>query len=465
MSDSFVFAPRLIELAGPPAKRPLSQLLSCLSSHRGLALLDSAGGKPCEWSLLAFDPLEMPVTAKPGRAFGLASQLERIEPFLGDTEVPWFHGGFIGALAYELGPKGEALDLPTDPLGFPKLVGGFYTDYLLRNETDGRNVLVLGEDPGDDRPSVEERLERLLDELYQKPRMPRVRAGEARRLVPREEHMRRIELAREAIAAGETYQANVTHRFVREVQGSPIDLYRALVAAHPAPYSGYLQFDDGAILSVSPELLLAADPEPGGIVCRTRPIKGTRPRRDDPIDDRAEADLLLRSRKDLAELAMIVDLERNDLGRLARPGGVVVERFPELESYVSVHHLAANVVAKLKPQHDALDALESVFPGGSVTGAPKARTMEILGELEGEGRGFSYGALGFHSLDGRARWNLLIRSPLWRPDRNRGGAFGELSWRVGGGITWASDAADEDDESLEKGRALIHALDDGAHLE
>ncbi|MEX1024228.1 MAG: anthranilate synthase component I family protein [Planctomycetota bacterium] len=457
MKPAYSFRPQVAQLEGPPSKVPLRELLPRVAAHARVALLDSAGGAPRDWSLLAFDPL--PPCAEPdrGRGFGLAALVAQLA--LEGEPPPWFAGGFIGALAYELGPFGESLTLPPDPWGWPRVVGGLYVDFIVRDERAGKSFLVLGEEPGDARPALAVRRERLLDELSRPAPSADVHAGEVRRLVPAAEHVARIERAREAIAAGECYQANVTHRFLRAVRGTPEDLYRRLVAAHPAPYAGFLRFAEGALLSLSPELLLAVDPTEDGVVARTRPIKGTRPRRSSPDADRAESERLLRSAKDRAELAMIVDLGRNDLGRLARPGAVRVGEFPQLESYVSVHHLAADVSATLAAGYDGLDALEALFPGGSVTGAPKARTMELLAEFEGEGRGFSYGAFGFHGLDGRARWNLLIRSPLWRACDAAAEFDGELGWRVGGGITWSSDAWEEEAESLDKGAPLIAALD------
>jgi len=166
---------------------------------------------------------------------------------------------------------------------------------------------------------------------------------------------------------------------------------------------------------------------------------------------------LLGSEKDLAELAMIVDLERNDLGRCARPGGVRVEVFPRLETFATVHHLVADVAADVRPGVDAFDLLAALFPGGSITGAPKLASMDAIAELEGEGRGFFTGSLGFVDTRGHAAWNILIRTLVWRP-RSRDG---EVSFHVGGGITWSSDAAAEERETMIKGAGLLHALQAG----
>jgi para-aminobenzoate synthetase component 1 len=285
------------------------------------------------------------------------------------------------------------------------------------------------------------------------------------------EHAGRIERARSLIAAGELYQVNLAHRFTRAMEGEPVDIYRRLRRVNPAPYMAYLawerdtaagasRFPRGALLSASPELLFEL--EAG--VARTRPIKGTAARARSSRADALAARALLSSAKDRAELAMIVDLERNDLGRIARPGGVRVERFPELASYASVHHLSADVVAELRAGVDAFDVLGALFPGGSITGAPKLASMAAIAALEGEGRGFFTGSLGFVDTRGHAAFNILIRTLVWRPMAHGGtreGALvrGEISYHVGGGITWSSSAEDEDRETLAKGAALAAALE------
>jgi len=363
-------------------------------------------------------------------------------------------------LAYDLGVAGEGLALPAEPWGFPLIAGGLYTDFLFRDERRGATWLVLGDEPGDDRPPAEARRAALLLRLAAPLREPSdqdVRAlGPLERCVTSAEHRSRIRRAQEEIAAGEIYQANVAHRLTRALEGDPVDLYLRLRAANPAPYMGYAAFDGGALLSSSPELLLQLEPEDGVRVARTRPIKGTAPRGATPEVDAARAAALCASQKDRAELTMIVDLERNDLGRVAEVGSVSVGTFPRLESYAAVHHLAADVSCRPRADIGALDVLASLFPGGSVTGAPKLRAMEVIAELEGEGRGFFTGSLGLLDLRGRALFNILIRTLLWRAT---GPGRGEASFRVGGGITWASDPDQEDAETLDKARAMAAALE------
>jgi para-aminobenzoate synthetase component 1 len=446
----FRFAPEVERIEGDP---PLFEALLRLGARRAPVFLDGAAGTPRGSSLLAFDPLplELPRTLR-----GLRERAARIER--GDAPLPpFFAGGFAGALAYELGAEDEPpLALPGDPWHWPRIVGGFYVDFLVRDEERGQTWLVLGDEPGDERASVRERRAAIRDALATSVPVPDFRpAGPLERRVSSAVHRARIEAARAAIAAGEIYQANLAHPFVRATLGDPLGAYARLRRLNPAPYAGFLRCEHGALLSASPELLLDFDPVARG--ARTRPIKGTIGRAATEHEDRARAEQLRKSAKDLAELTMIVDLERNDLGRIAVPGGVAVEGFARLETYATVHHLVADVLARVRPGRDAVDALVTLFPGGSITGAPKLRSMEIIAELEGEGRGMSFGALGALDLAGRARFNLSIRTILWRSRGARGA--GEALFRVGGGITWASRADEEDEETLAKAAGLACALD------
>jgi para-aminobenzoate synthetase component 1 len=448
VSSRVRFAPRVFELhsGAEPA-----QLVRRLAPERAPVLLDRAAVRGARCSVLGFDPLALPLDAARGIA-GVRELALRLVSASGD-EVPGpFHGGFLGAFAYDLGVAGErAVDVAPEPWGFPLVVGGLYVDFIVRDEHEGRAWLVLGDEPGDGRADVASR-RRELERLLQEPAADERRAtcGELVRHTSPREHARRIELARAAIARGDYYQANLAHRFTCECTFDAPDLYARLRRANPAPYMGFAAWRRGerseALLSASPELLLDFD----GETARTRPIKGTAPRSQDRDEDADNAARLLASEKDRAELAMIVDLERNDLGRIAEAGGVRVEGFPTLASYARVHHTYADVVARVRPRVDAFDVLAALFPGGSVTGAPKLAAMDAIARLEGEGRGFFCGSLGFVDTRGRAGFNILIRTLLWRP--------GEVSFRVGGGITWSSDPAAEDRETLDKAAGLIDAL-------
>lgn len=445
----FRWRPRVVELDDPAQRGlDLGHALGRLAGRSRRVLLDSARGYPSRWSVLGFDPLP----PKPSESvFAPRELLASLSSEPGD-EVPGpFHGGFLGAFAYDLGVHGELpVDAAPDPTGFERVTGGLYVDFLVRDEAARRTWLVLGEDPGDGRASVELRREQIRTSLARERAPTPWRATPARRLVSSAEHMRRVERCREFIAAGDVYQANLAYRMVADVEGTPEDCYERLRANNPAPYMAFADLERGALLSASPELLLEFD----GRLARTRPIKGTARRSEDPAADSRAREELLRSEKDRAELAMIVDLERNDLGRVCRPGRVWVEGFPSLESYARVHHLLADVVGEVSSGVDACDLLAALFPGGSITGAPKLRSMEVIAEIEGEARGFYCGSLGFVDTRGQAAFNILIRTGLWR---SRSGG-GELGFRVGGGITWLSEPSSEDAETLAKARGWTDVL-------
>lgn len=447
MPQAFRFRPRVFALDPAPN---VPAVLSALGDRAGLCALDSAAGEPCRTSLVAFDPL-----AEPAGLDSLAALREFHGRLVrdGGDEVPGpFAGGFAGALSYDLGAAGERAPVAApEPFGLPPLVGGLYCDFVVRDEREQRAWLVLGEDPGDGRAGVAARRAAFHAALAA-PRVRRaLRVESFRRHVPAAEHVRRVERVHGAIARGDVYQVNLAHRFSAALEGSPLDLYLRLREVNAAPYMGYCRFAGGALASASPELLLEFD----GALARTRPIKGTRARDGDPARDAELARELLASAKDLAELAMIVDLARNDLGRVAQPGGVRVEGWPRLASYARVHHLLADVVARPRAGVDAFALLAALFPGGSVTGAPKLAAMGAIAELEREGRGFFCGSMGFVDTRGRATWNLLIRTLLWR---ELGPGRGEASFRVGGGITWSSDAAAEERETLDKAAGMLAAL-------
>ncbi len=482
MSSLFRFKPRVSSIALDELRTPaaftenadghalVARALAAFGEERRPVLLDSAGGWPRSFSLLAFDPLPAEV---PKDWSGLRSFAAGLTRAVGGDEIPGpFHGGFLGALAYDLGVPGERQVLPSEPWDMPKIVGGLYTDFLVYVDGEDHLSLVLGEAPGDDRASVAERRGALhlalASALATGSGSFEVR-GELTRHTSQQEHMARVEEARDRIAHGEFYQANLAHRFTRSVTGDPVDLYLRLRESNPAPYAGFIRWGDasglsGALCSSSPELLLELSANDGVRTARSRPIKGTTGRSEDPEEDGRRAAALLASEKDRAELAMIVDLERNDLGRTAETGSVRVEDFPALRSYQRVHHLTADVVATPRAECDAWSVFGALFPGGSVTGAPKLASMEAIAELEGEGRGFFCGSMGFVDTRGEAHFNLLIRTVLWRPDGAMGESSatigsGEVSFRVGGGITWSSNAADEDSETLAKASALMDALE------
>jgi len=264
----------------------------------------------------------------------------------------------------------------------------------------------------------------------------------------RDAYLRAIRRAKDYIAAGDIFQVNLSQRFQTSVALPPPELYRRLRQANPAPFAAYIALEEcaGAVLSSSPERFLKVA---HGRV-ETRPIKGTRPRAAAPDEDARQAAELLASPKDAAELTMIVDLERNDLGRVCDYGSVVVTEHKTLEAYASVFHLVSTVEGRLHKTRDLVDLLKASFPGGSITGAPKVRAMEIIDELEPTQRSVYTGSIGYIGLDGAADLNIAIRTILM----HQGRAF----FQVGGGIVADSDPPAEYQETLDKGQRLFQAL-------
>ncbi len=281
---------------------------------------------------------------------------------------------------------------------------------------------------------------------FAQPRPYRLASALAPR-IDRAAYLRAVERAVQYIYAGDIFQVNFAHEFRAKFLGDALALYTALRDANPAPYGAYVDLGRyGSILSTSPELFLRQR----GQRVVTRPIKGTRPRGNDAATDEAERVALLASEKDAAELAMIVDLERNDLGRVCRPGTIKVDEAAVIESYTSVHHRVAQVSGELEDETDRLDVLAATFPGGSITGAPKIRAMEIIDELEAGRRGPYTGSIGILTDQGDMELNIAIRTALV--------ARGHVHVHVGGGIVADSDPALEYEETLDKGRAMFAAL-------
>jgi para-aminobenzoate synthetase component 1 len=260
-------------------------------------------------------------------------------------------------------------------------------------------------------------------------------------------YLEAVSRVRDYIVAGDIFQANISQRLEAPLYEPPWDLYRRLRALNPAPFAAYLDFDGVTVASASPERFVKVD---DARRVETRPIKGTRPRGIGPEHDAALGQALTESAKDRAENLMIVDLLRNDLSRVCRPGTVRVSELFTLERYATVHHLVSTVVGELAPGADAIDLFTSTFPGGSITGAPKIRAMEIIAEIEPSLRGVYCGAIGYVSATGTVDTSIVIRTYLALGDR--------VYFSVGGGIVADSDPEEEYRETLHKARALIAAL-------
>jgi para-aminobenzoate synthetase component 1 len=348
-------------------------------------------------------------------------------------------GGAVGALGYDLGQHLERLPhRAEDDLDFPDLLLGFYDTVYCLDHAENRSVRI-DVTPRPARRAIDPRV---YDEIFG------AGASTARPgpNFTREAYLAAIARIREYIAAGDVYQVNLSQRFHARTTAVPFEIYRALRAASPAPYAAFLQFGRRAILSSSPEQFL----ELRDRTLVTRPIKGTRRRGASPEEDERLARELLDSPKDDAELAMIVDLERNDLGRVCDYGSVRVAASKMLEHHPTVLHLSAKIEGLLRRGLGPVDVLRATFPGGSITGAPKIRAMEIIDEIEPTRRAFYTGAIGALGFDGSMNLSIAIRTVL---------ADGpDCFFQAGGGIVADSDPAAEYEETLTKAAAMARAL-------
>ncbi|HEY4634833.1 MAG TPA: anthranilate synthase component I family protein [Candidatus Limnocylindrales bacterium] len=434
----------------------------------GLALLESARpGRNARWTYLSADPiavLESPATGPDPFAVARRLLARLVGRPVASADAPRFLGGLIGFLGYDLGHALERLpSIAPDDQGLPPLRLALHDWVVAWDRRTGTAWLGGRAIDGDGR-----RLARRLDEVHARLTTPiagrgrdeepttteRDRPAGFRSSLERATYEAGVEAVRGYIERGDLYQANLTRRLETAFEGDPWPPYRQLRTGDPALFSGYLDLGPSpetgrprALLSASPEPFLAVDA--AGHVA-TDPIKGTRPRGRDRAADRALALELLTSAKDRAENVMIVDVLRNDLGRVCRPGSVRVPRLCRLERTAAVQHLVSTVTGRLAPGRDPFDLLAAAFPGGSITGAPKIRAMEILEELEPVRRGPYTGALGWVGPDGAMQTSILIRTFV--ADGRR------MTLHVGGGITWRSDPAAEWAETVAKAAGPLRAI-------
>ncbi len=429
-----------------------------LRRRPGAVLLDS--GRPVapggRYDILSSDPLAVLEVDARGGVSGVpelaelspfAAQqalLERLPEPTADSDLP-FLGGLIGYWSYDLGRHLEPVgDRARPAVSLPASRVGLY-DWALIVDHQRREAWLV---------ATPERRRQALGWLGQAPAPEapfRLTAPFAAEL-DRDAYLTRFEAVQRYIRAGDCYQINLAQRFSAPFEGDLWAAYRRLRRATPTPFAGYLAWateqGEQAILSLSPERF---------VECRqgrveTRPIKGTRPRGDTPEADRRLAEELAASLKDRAENVMIVDLLRNDLGRVCRPGSVRVPQLCGLESYANVHHLVSVITGELTPDRTPLDLLAAAFPGGSITGAPKVRAMQIIDELEPSARSAYCGSLGYVDRRGRMDTSIAIRSAV--------ADAGHLHLWGGGGLVADSEGEAEYQETLDKIRHLMAALVD-----
>ncbi|RDV82308.1 aminodeoxychorismate synthase component I [Ammonifex thiophilus] len=367
-----------------------------------------------------------------------------------------FCGGAAGFISYDLGRQLERLpSRALDDLSTPDFYLGFYDTALVVDELSREVFLVATGLPEKEPRQAQKRALARAAELSELIR--NITPLPPPRPLPAQEcplyahfdassYCEAVIRAKEYIAAGDIFQVNLSQRFSLPRLFDPREVYLRLRAINPAPMAAYLNLGEWQIVSASPERFLQVR---NGRV-ETRPIKGTRPRGSDPVNDARMREELWHSEKDRAELTMIVDLERNDLGKVCRPGSVRVPELFRLEEYATVFHLVATVQGELAPGKDLVDLIKAAFPGGSITGAPKIRAMEIIEELEPVRRGIYTGSIGYLGFDGNADLSIVIRTLIFRKER--------VYFQVGGGITSDSDPYAEYLETLDKARALVRAM-------
>ncbi|MGM0636810.1 MAG: aminodeoxychorismate synthase component I [Pseudomonadota bacterium] len=439
----------------PYHEQPL-EYFARLRGRPGAVLLDC--GRPASpagrFDILASDPLATLEIDDRGHLSGVpevaglspfAAQqvlLDRLETEVPDSELP-FLGGLIGYWSYDLGRLLEPVGEQTQPaVALPASRVGLYDWALIQDHARGESWLVASA----------ERRQQVLGWLAQPTpalddfRLTAPFAGE----LSRADYLQRFAAVQRYILSGDCYQINLAQRFSAPYAGDLWNAYCRLRGATPTPYAGFMAWPtargEQAILSLSPERFLEC--RDGQV--ETRPIKGTRPRGETPETDRSLADELTVSLKDRAENVMIVDLLRNDLGRVCRPGTVRVPQLCGLESYANVHHLVSVVTGELDANRRPLELLAAAFPGGSITGAPKVRAMQIIEELEPSRRSAYCGSLGYVDVRGRMDTSIAIRTVV--ADEGRLHLWG------GGGLVADSVGEAEYQETLDKIRHLMSAL-------
>lgn len=461
-------------------ERDMAEIFDGVASLQYSSFLDSSLAMPGygDFSFIGFDPYLVLTTTgtsarflarggeeiaaediDPFEALGMTLRATRIRKCAGNG-LPPFIGGGMGYLSYELGRYVE--DLPAsvvDDLRLPELGFGFFDRVVAADHRSSEKWLLVstgrGQDPDE---AIESAMERIMvgagQQVASESRVPpQAESGQELSFecgFTQEEYLASVGRVKEYILAGDIYQANLSQRFSAPLLEPAWDLYKRLRVLNAAPFSAYMNFGDFAVASSSPERYLKVD----GSRVETRPIKGTSRRYADPAEDERSRDELMNSAKDRAELSMIVDLERNDLGRVCKYGSVSVDEHAVLESYATVHHLVSTVTGELHEGRDIVDLLRATFPGGSITGAPKIRSIEIIDELEPTARSVYTGAIGYLGADGRHDLNIAIRTMIVRG--------GRVYFQVGGGIVADSQPASEFQETLDKGKAMFDTVTQSA---
>jgi len=359
-----------------------------------------------------------------------------------------FSGGAVGYFAYDLGR--QWMGLPAANTQLPEMAVGIYDWAIVVDHYRHSAELVRSPSSEISSEAWATLQQNIINPLAPPPGSEvctgNTSTGAFRSDMDRIRYSEAFQRVQHYIREGDCYQVNLAQRFEAPLEASPWHTYQRLRQINPAPFAAYLNYPFGQVLSASPERFL----ELRGQRVQTKPIKGTRPRMSDPASDAEQARQLHASTKDRAENLMIVDLLRNDLGKVCIPGSVQVEKLFEVEHYANVHHLVSTVTGQLSPELGAMDLLHAAFPGGSITGAPKRRAMEIIDELEVRPRELYCGSIGYIGFDGNMDTNIAIRSLVVQE--------GLASFWAGGGLVADSECDAEYQECLDKARPILRLL-------
>jgi anthranilate synthase component 1 len=463
-NDENTLAPKGKEI---PCRDPLRLVEDELGQYR---LVSPAGVSPLARDAIHRAPTNGDVLNTSGRD---KSGPYKIDSFLADVsrgeqsdELPRFHGGAVGYLSYETASRFEHLPVPANnELGLPLAVFCFTETVVVFDHVKHRARIVTHLHV--DAPDLESEYQRgraILDSIQKRLQQPvRLQNKAITRVAPALDDTAALqvtsnrtqsefeEMVRRSIAyirAGDVFQVVPSQRLSRRINTAPFTVYRALRTINPSPYMFYLDMRDFQIVGASPELLVRYEDQEVTI----RPIAGTRPRGADKESDEHLAEELKNDPKERAEHVMLVDLARNDVGRVSEPGSIQVSEYMEIERYSHVMHLVSNITGKLREDLTPYDALRAGFPAGTVSGAPKIRAMEIISELEGEQRGVYAGAVGYFSHSGNQETAIALRTMVIKD--------GRAYIQAGCGVVADSDPAAEYQESLNKARALLRALNE-----
>jgi anthranilate synthase component 1 len=430
-------------------------------------LLESVEGgeRAARYSFIGTEPYLVLSTREGGKIDPLrlvAEELKkhRLVPLSG---LPDFCGGGVGYLGYETVRRFEELPSPdADPLGLPESVFMFADSLLVFDHAQDKIKVVSHARPNSEADSAYRAAVKKIDELVKRlgqPPDPPPKVKEAVKPArissnfSREEFEVSVERARQYITEGEAIQVVLSQRLSRRTSANPLNIYQALRSINPSPYMFFLDFKDFQLIGSSPEILVKAI---NGTVT-TRPLAGTRPRGKNKAEDRRLEKELRSDEKERAEHIMLVDLGRNDIGRVSSAGTVKVSELMEVERYSHVMHLVTNVEGKLRPELTPLDALRACFPAGTVSGAPKIRAMEIIAELEPDKRGAYAGCVGYFGFSGNMDTAITIRTIVL--------ADGVAHVQAGAGIVYDSLPSREYEETLNKARALLNAIEQAEAME